>query len=98
MSNDKLIEIDSFLLSSSPSQAPDDSDGSYKVGPVSPAIPAGMEENALRFSLPYGAENWNHKKRFEIAYLFNEKFKITKFIWSFEKLDEGDKSFNPHLL
>ena len=97
MGKPKLLNIDSCDISSSPSQAPDDSDGSCKVGPVSPAIPAGMEENALRFSLPYGAENWSHKKRFEIAYLFNAKFKITKFIWSFEKLDEKDKSFNPHL-
>jgi len=84
-------------ISSSPSQASDDSDGSYKVGPASPTIPIGMEESALRFSLPYGAENWSHKQRFEIAHLFNEKFKITKYIWSFEKLDEKDKMFNPHL-
>jgi len=89
--------MDNNILSSCPTQASDDSDGSYKVGPASPTIPVGMEENALRFSLPYGAENWSHKKRFEIANLFNEKFKIHKYIWSFEKLDEKDKMFNPHL-
>lgn len=90
--------LDNHLVSSSSTiSSSDDSDGSYKVGPSQSDIPFGMSEYALRFSLPHGAENWNHKKRFEIAYLFNEKFKIHKYIWSFEKLDEKDKMFNPHL-
>jgi len=94
MSKDKLLNIDSNLLSSSPSQAPDDSDGSYKVGPV---CPDGMHEYALRFSLPHGAEKWDNEHRFKLAKMFNKHFKVHSYIWSFELKDEKETSFNPHL-
>lgn len=71
----------------------DDSDGAHKVGPL---IPDGMFEYALRFSLPHDILS-KMNLRFEIAKLFNSKFKPYKYIWSFEKKDDHETSFNPHL-
>jgi len=95
----KLIEIDSNSQTSSPAiSSPVDSEGSYKVGPLEAGlIPDGMFEYALRFSLPHGAETWTNDKRFELSNLFNERFKVHKYIWSFEIKDEGETFFNPHL-
>jgi len=99
MSKDKLINIDSNLqMSGSPSiTSPDDPDGSYKVGPEPPVLPPGMEEQALRFSLPLAAIKWNKEEIFKLAEMYNKKFKVHKYIWSYESKDTGDKENNPHL-
>jgi hypothetical protein len=98
MSKDKLINIDSNLQSGSPSiSSPDDPDGSYKVGPEPPVLPPGMEEQALRFSLPLAAIKWNKEEIFKLAEMYNKKFKVHKYIWSYESKDTGDKENNPHL-
>lgn len=96
MAKAKLLNIDSNLQSGSPSiSSPDDPDGSYKVGPVN--IPPGMEEQALRFSLPLAAIKWNTEQIFKLAYMYNEKFKVHKYIWAYETKDKEDKEYNPHL-
>ena len=84
-------------ISSCPTQASDDSDGSYKVGAVKSDIPDGFFEYALRFSLPHGAETWTNEKRFELAKLFNKKFNVRNYIWSFELKDDKETCYNPHL-
>ena len=89
-----LADSDECASPSSPGN-PDDSDGSYKVGP--PDIPPGMEVLGYRFSLPHEAINWDDKKRFEIMELFNKKFKVNKYIWAYESKLEGSNEFNPHL-
>jgi len=97
MSKDKLINIDSDLQMSGPPSitSPDDPDGSYKVGPLD--IPAGMEEQALRFSLPLEAIKWDDKQIFKLAEMYNKRFNVHKYIWSYETKDKGDKENNPHL-
>jgi len=95
----KLINIDSDSIASSPTiSSPVDSAGSYKVGPPEAGIiPPDMYEYALRFSLPHEAVKWDDGLRFEIMRLFNAKFKVHKYIWSFELKDDNETSFNPHL-
>jgi len=97
MSKDKLINIDSNLQMSGPPSitSPDDPDGSYKVGPLD--IPVGMEEQALRFSLPLEAIKWDDKQIFKLAEMYNKRFNVHKYIWSYETKDKGDKENNPHL-
>jgi len=97
MSKDKLLNIDSDLQMSGPPSitSPDDPDGSYKVGPLD--IPAGMEEQALRFSLPLEAIKWDDKQIFKLAEMYNKRFNVHKYIWSYETKDKGDKENNPHL-
>jgi len=96
MGKPKLLNIDSVNMSVSPSiTSPDDPDGVLKVGP--PDIPPGMEIYGYRFSLPYEAIEWENEKRFEIMKLFNEKWKVYKYIWAYESKMDGSNEWNPHL-
>lgn len=75
--------------------SPDDPEGSYKVGPLD--IPEGMIEQAIRFSLPLEAISWDRKHIFKLAYLYNKKFNVHKYIWSYETKNKGESEYNPHL-
>jgi len=92
----KLINIDSLIVSESSSiSSPNDTDGVHTVGPQN--IPKGMEEQALRFSLPLEAIKWDTEQIFKLAEMYNKKFNVHKYIWSYETKDKGDKENNPHL-